>query len=352
MRTRMLYTKDSDRPGVMPMNKPESENKGTNDTKLRGFKIPRAIEVAVLLTLGTLAILYDRLVKQFTTPELIILAIGIIALWLLTAASAAWFYSRPREVLYDLKGAIDQYQEKGNRLLNQYEEKGNRLQFELKTILGGALEKQPYVDDEMLSIIESNASNIWVISTDLKNDVTPGKIRDAVEDNLKSGKQYMYFVPSQTNVNFPDAALNEKAYKKWDVYLAHRDQVRFIHLPDDTLFLFREVIIYNPLTDPNKADSAPPKGFTYFETGTNTQDRLMKIPDSYLEFLKGQLNRYSDGTGLNSDIERLLPDLRNRLSTEDLGYLAKLFGQGRIEDRQAFKQFLDNVRQRDSDAAT
>jgi hypothetical protein len=321
------------------MNKIEGKNKGTKGSKRPGFRIA---EIGVLLFLATLAILYDRFARQITIPELVILTIAVIILWLLAAFSAAWFYSRPRDMLNDLRGAID-----------LYGEKGDRLQFELKTILGGALEKQPYVDDEMLSIIESNASNIWVISTDLRNDVNPGKIREAVEANLKSGKQYTYFVPSQTNPNFPDAVLHEKAFKKWDVYLAHRDQVRFIHLPDDTLFLFREVIIYNPLTDPNnKDDSTTPKGFTYFETATDTPDKLMKIPNSYLQFLKGQLNRYSEGTGLDSDIERLIPELRNRLATADLGYLASLFGQRRIEDRQAFKQFLDTVRERDSDAAT
>lgn len=325
------------------MNKADGENKGIKDNKKLRFRVA---EVGVLLFLATLAILYDRFARQITIPELVILTIAVIILWLLAAFSAAWFYSRPRDLLNDLRGAID-----------LYGEKGNRLQFELKTILSGVLEKQPYVDDEMLSIIESNASNIWVISTDLVNDVTPGKIREAVEANLKSGKQYTYFVPSQTNPNFPDAALHEKAYKKWDVYLAHRDQVRFIHLPDDTLFLFREVIIYNPLTDPNKDESSAPKGFTYFETATkesaiNKPNSLMKIPTSYLQFLKGQLNRYSEGTGLDSDIERLIPELRNRLATADLGYLANLFGQRRIDDRPAFKQFLDNVRQRDGDAAT
>src|SRR5205085_693506 len=135
-----------------------------------------------------------------------------------------------------------------------YAKQGDRLQFELRATLTGALEKQPYVDDDMLSIIEANASNIWVITTDLRNDVTPGKIRESVEANLTGGKHYMYFLPSPRTSNFNDAPTNERAYRAWRVYAEHRDQIRFIHLPDDTLFLFREVVIYNPFPNPNSTE--------------------------------------------------------------------------------------------------
>jgi len=323
------------KPDVTLMNKPDGESKG-----IKRFII-KALEVGAPVAAATFAIFYDRVVKPFTTEQLITLIIAIIVLAIVTSAAAGWFYSQPRDLLNDLKRSID-----------QYGREGDQLQFELKTILGTALESQPYVDEDALSIIESNASNIWVISTDLRNDVTPGRIREAVEANLKNGKQYTYFVPSQTNPNFPDAPLNERAYKKWEIYLAYRDRVRFIHLPDDTLFLFQEIIIYNPMTDPNKNESSAPKGFTYFETSPDSRDRLMRIPDGYLQFLKGQLNRFSEGTGLDSDLERLIPELRNRLATADLGYLASLFGQRRIEDRQEFKKFLASVGQRDRDAAT
>jgi hypothetical protein len=115
--------------------------------------------------------------------------------------------------------------------------------------------------------------------------------------------------------------------------------------------LFREVVIYNPLTNPNKDEATTPKGFTYFETATDTRDRLMKIPDSYLQFLKGQLHRYSEDIGLNSEIERIIPELRNRLAEADFGYLGRLIGQRRIEDRQEYRKFLESVRQRDVDVA-
>jgi hypothetical protein len=337
MRTRILYTEASGGLGATLMNKTGGERKGTSDSKRSSFRV---VEVAVLFILASLALLYERFATQITVPELIILTIAVIFLWLLAAISAAWFFSQPRELLNDLRHAID-----------LYGKEGELLHFELRATLREALERQPYVDEDMLSIIEANANNIWVVSTDLRNDITPGKIRDSVEANLTSGKHYTYFVPSPTNPNFPDAASNERSYKAWRVYTDHRDQIRFIHLPDDTLFLFREVVIYNPLANPNSEEATTPKGFTYFETATDARDRLMKIPDSYLQFLKGQLHRYSEDIGLNSEIERLIPELRNRLASPDFGYLGSLIGQRRIEDRQEFKKFLASVRQRDVDAS-
>src|SRR5262249_12365665 len=117
------------------------------------------------------------------------------------------------------------------------------------------------------------------------------------------------------------------------------------------LFLFKEVVVYNPLPTVENTELATPKGFTYFETAMDKRDRLMKIPDDYLRFLKTQLNRYADDIGLNAEIERLIPELRDRLARENVGYLGGLFGQGRIRDRSEFETFLLSVRQRDADAA-
>ena len=320
------------------MNNGDAKHEDADNIKRRwGFRV---VEVTVLLTLTTLAILYDRSAKVLSVKELAILTFGVIVLWLLVAFSAAWFFSRPRDLLNHLQQAI-----------NVTEHNGKQLHFELRTTLREALERQPYVDEDMLSIIEANANNIWVITTDLRNDITPGHIRESVEANLKSGKHYTYFVPSSTNPNFPDAASNERSFKGWQVYVDHKDQIRFIHLPDDTLFLFREVVIYNPLTNPNNDEATTPKGFTYFETGSDARDRLMKIPDSYLQFLRGQLHRYSEDIGLTSEIERLIAELRDRLEPLDLGFLASFIGRRRIEDRVEFNKFVARVRTRDEVAA-
>jgi hypothetical protein len=298
------------------------------------------LHVAVIALLASLAVVYEKYAGHFTPMELVGLTAGVILLILLVSVSAAWFFSQPRDLLRDLRDAFERSQAQADK-----------LHFELRATLREALERQPYVDEDMLSIIEASANNIWVISTDLKNDVTPGRIRDSVEANLKAGKHYTYFLPHPTNPNFPEAAGNERSYKSWQVYSDRRDQIRFIHLPDDTLFLFREVVIYNPLTNPNSAEATAPKAFTYFETATDKRDRLMKVPDSYLQFLKGQLHRYSEDIGLTSEVERVIRELRPRLEQLELGYLASLIGQRRIEDRADLKNFLDRVRLRDATTA-
>jgi hypothetical protein len=320
------------------MNEMDGKNR---DTKAASRPSSKAAEVGLLCLLITMSALYHRFAEHLTIREVVEITGAVIVLWVLGASSAAWFFSRPRDLLNDMRHMID-----------QYEAQGTRLGFELRATLREALEKQPYVDDDMLSIIESNASNIWVITTDLRNDVTKGSIRDSVEANLRSGKHYIYFLPSRTNPDFHDAATNEGAFRKWDVYAAHRDQIRFIHLPPDTLFLFREVVIYNPFPNPNSTEVTTAKGFTYFETATDTRDRLMKIPDSYLGFLKAQLHSYAENIGLQAEIERLIPELRDRLVQEDFGFLGGLIGRRSIEDSHGFKAFLDSVRSRDPNAAT
>ena len=319
-----------------------SESDGKGERIATGsLQSSRSREIGVLLCLATLAVLYERVASHLPVTDVVMLTIALVVLWLVATFAAALLYSRPREILNDLKSATE-----------LYTKHGERLQFELRATLREALEKQPYVDDDMLSIIESNASNIWVITTDLNNDVTKGSIRDSVEANLKNGKHYIYFLPSVSNPNFTDASTNERAYRAWDVYTDHRDQIRFIHLPDDTLFLFREVVIYNPLPNPNSADVTTAKGFTYFETASDARARLMKIPDNYLQFLKGQLHRYAENIGLQAEIERLIPELRDRLLREDVGFLGGLIGRRSIEDRQEFRTFLDGVRSRDATAAS
>lgn len=326
------------------MNKADGENKSTEDKHssrfidTHSFRI--VIDVVVVTTSLGLAVMYHKYTGHLDAWEVAGIAAVVILICLVVAGAAAWFFAKPRDLLNGLRHNIEVYRTEGEQ-----------LHFELRTVLKEALGSQPYVSEEALSIIEADANNIWVITTDLKNDVTPGKIRESVEANLKSRKHYMYFLPYPTNPNFPDAASNEHSFRASQLYMDHRDQIRFIHLPDDTLFLFREVVIYNPFPDPDGKKPTVLNGFTYFETGTGSHDQLVRIPNNYLQFLKGQLHRYAEDIGLRSEIERLIPELRDRLAREDFGYLGSLIGQSRIEDRQEFKNFLDSVRRRDADAA-
>jgi len=288
----------------------------------------------------TVAVIYDKIGERFTVPELVLFGLAAVMAIAIINAAAAWFYARPREILDAIKLSI-----------GELGREGSRLHYELRTTLTEALERQPYVSEDMLALIEERADGIWVVSTDLRNDIRPGKIRASVEENLKKGKNYTYFIPSPTNPNFPDAGQNERAYKDWTVYKERSAQIKFVHLPDDTLFLFREVVIYNPIADANAQDEKITKGFTYFDTTQDSRDRLMKVPDTYLHFLRGQLHRYSDDVGLVTEIERLLKELKGRLSDSNVLYLANLMSEGRIQGRNEFLKLIEGVRERDAYAA-
>jgi len=295
---------------------------------------------AMLLLIGVA--LYHKYAAELPTSQLIIAGICTIALVAVVVAAAAWIWSRPREVLREFKSTI-----------TAIEHDRNEFNAELKAALRDFLHNQPFVSEEVLALIEKDAHDIWVVTTYLKNDVNPGKLRDSVENNLTSGKSYSYFLPSPKNPNFSEAAQNEQGFKRWSIYEAHRSQIRFIHLPDDTLFLFREVVIYNPIVNPNVPhEKAIPVGFTYFDTTVGSRDRLMKVPEGYLSFLIGQLNRYRGDIGLRTELERLIEDLRPHLGSDELLYLAKLFGERSIEDRTAHRQFINNVRQRNESLAS
>ena len=201
-------------------------------------------------------------------------------------------------------------------------------------------------------MIEKEVQDVWVVTTDLKNDVTPGKIRNSVVKNLEDGKSYTYFVPARKNPNFSDAGKNEEGYKRCKIYKKHVAQIRFIRLPDDTLFLFREVVIYNPIIDPNMSgDKVGATGFTYFDTEPGSRDGLMRIPDGYLYFLLGQLDRYKSDIGLRTELERLIEEVRGRLCDEDLRYLVNQFGKRSIENKTAHRRFVESVGERDADLA-
>lgn len=300
------------------------------------------VETGVLAALITLTVIYHEYVAGMSRGELTLIAISAVLIILLVAASVSWIYSQPQKLLEGV-----------GKSFADFKREGAILHTEFRSLLTQTLDRQPFVSEDVLAIIEQSADNIWVVTTDLKNDVSHGRIRDSVEDNLKKGKHYTYFLPSAKDPNFPNAAQNERSYKNWTVYKERSAQITFIHLPHDTLFLFREVVIYNPIVNADsKAEyETAAKGFTYFDTSPDTRDKLMQIPDTYLEFLKGQLHRYSESVGLTTEVEQLLKDLEGRLADPDTIYLAKLIGKRRIEDFAKFGSFIESVRRRDTSTA-
>src|SRR5438094_10199507 len=112
MRIRILYTEASDRLGVPLMNETDGENKGTIDKHYLRI----IIEVAVIAISLTLAVMYHQYAGHLNWWEVVGIAVVVILMCLLVTVSAAWFYSQPRDLLNDLRHAIEQYREEGERL--------------------------------------------------------------------------------------------------------------------------------------------------------------------------------------------------------------------------------------------
>ena len=304
--------------------------------------IRHVLELTVLAVIFIAVAIEHEVVAGMSIKELTFVGVAVVLGLGLGAAILSWIYSQPEQLLGNMRVAFEEF--KGDSI---------QLNSEFKSLLTQTLEKQPFVSEDVLAIIEERADTIWVVTTDLRNDVMPGKIRDSVAANLKKGKRYTYFLPAPTNSNFPNAAQHEKAYKDWAIYKYYASQITFIHLPHDTLFLFREVVIYNPFvnTNTNAEYDTRAKGFTYFDTSLESRDKLMQIPETYLEFLKGQLYRYTQDIGLMTEVERLFKELEGRLEKDDIVYLAKLIGKRNIEDSTQFIGVVESVRNRDSAAA-
>ena len=123
------------------------------------------------------------------------------------------------------------------------------------------------IDETILGHLEQKADEIWVVSKDLKQDLDNPVIFEAVEKNLKKGKQYFYVTPDNNEV----ASQNIKKLKiHFKTYI---NQMKFHTLPADTsIFFLGETIMYDPLTE--KA-----QGFTYLN-GVQ-RGSLIRLPDEF-----------------------------------------------------------------------
>jgi len=90
--------------------------------------------------------------------------------------------------------------------------------------------------------LESNAPEIWLLTSDLLDDSQGGPFQTVVEKNLQKGKHYIYFVP-----NTPEIRARLEM-----VFSHHRNKqfLKAVYLPDSFFFLVPklDIAIYNPLS--------------------------------------------------------------------------------------------------------
>ena len=148
------------------------------------------------------------------------------------------------------------------------------------------------INEKTLTIWESSAKTIWVITLDLSNDIgiendkkTDKKIVDIVNSNLKQGKKYVYFVPDTNKIN---GAIKE--YKKIHSESYKKGQVKFCIIPKDEFHFINEIVLYDVEED------APTRAVQWFPN--KELNYYLEIDKFYQLPLIGVLNNLIKKYGL------------------------------------------------------
>ncbi len=192
------------------------------------------------------------------------------------------------------------------------------------------------IDNQLLKFIEKEASKIWVVTKTLENDVLDENISESVLENLKaSNKQYCYFIPDP-DIN-PTVRRNKRTYEK--IYNDYLDKVNFVYLPDHTLFMFDEIVIYNP-------DDKNFFGYTYMNLeGSGKRDQVVRIArenveaiiDSLTNLIRPKRERQEKLIKLVMELEDNIP-----IKKEQVSFLIETIVSGNfsIEERKNFEAIL------------
>jgi len=284
-----------------------------------------SIIVFAILALVMLAYKSIQQTISFGTAAAIIVIGSLVYIALLTIYN--FYHTKPNEIKND-------YLE----IKNDYRELHKRISMTVDTLI----RKQQFIEQQTLNLIEEQAQNIWVITTKLENEIKDEGLRRAVEKNLRSGKEYTYFLPHPRHPYFRDIENNMDIYKTFDFYDAVQTNIRFIRLPIETQFLLEEVVIYNPEKPESKDDISGINGFTYYEGKDDKSERTlhMKIEGYLLMFLCRQLRDYLRDKGLMFAAERVITESKDELTDGQRLYLAGLMNKRTIGDDAEYDQFI------------
>lgn len=117
------------------------------------------------------------------------------------------------------------------------------------------------LDTDQLAEYETNADadEIWLLSSDLLEDLVGGPFQSIVKNKTASGTKYIYFVPDTPELRARITVI-KSSHK-------HNDRIKVVLLPDKFFFLVPklDIVIYNPLTQNAQ--------------GTKVRTAFMGIPD-------------------------------------------------------------------------
>jgi len=211
------------------------------------------------------------------------------------------------------------------------------LHQKIKATVDRLIQRERFIDQNMLRMIEREAQHIWVITTNLENELNDKELAKTVKQNLKSGKRYTYFLPHPQAIEFRSVKRNLERFKELPLYADHTSHVEIIRLPLDTQFLLEEVVIYNPEKPALKGEdeSKGINGFTYYEAKDEKSAKLhMKIEGDLLKFLANRLESYLEESGLKYALEEILTEFSDVLPNEAKIDLANRFGSREMPEKE------------------
>ncbi len=128
---------------------------------------------------------------------------------------------------------------------------------------------------------ETDAPEIWVISSDLKDDAAGGSFQKIVSANLKRGISYRFFVP--------DSSVIKRGIETLVAHNKKAENLKVTFLNEDYFFLVPvfDFVIYNPL----KKKGAERTGFMGIETPDGTMLYSARVGDSLIEAMIRKLKK-------------------------------------------------------------
>lgn len=131
-----------------------------------------------------------------------------------------------------------------------------------------------FIDEAVLVEIESKASEVWVITKALKQDLDNPQIAHVVSNNLKRGVQYRYIVPGGTDIEDKMTELRRQT---------GGENIQVFELdPATSVFYFGEVVIYDPQSERSQ-------GYSYL--GGEDKGLMFRLPE---EFVKAHVGLVGD----------------------------------------------------------
>lgn len=137
---------------------------------------------------------------------------------------------------------------------------------------------------QKIADLESNINVplIWVLTSDLSHDIIGGYFQKIVENNLKRGVKYRYFLP--------DNPENQGRVKSLRIYYNDNPDVSFTFLKVDFFIISNnfQVIIYNPF----KQNDGQRDGFITIPSEIGDKPYYAKVTESFIDTAVGQMNLF------------------------------------------------------------